>query len=114
MNPLRLVSDKEAFKNYSESKINYSAERISGEEFFIQPHPLIFETGIREQSITCFDFKGRPAFFKTDGDFPFDIFSAAFYLVSRYEEYLPFSPINMAAFRIRPPWLLRKISLTSH
>jgi hypothetical protein len=96
--PIRLVSDKEAFKNYSEPKINYSADRISGEEYFIQPHPLIFETGIREQSITCFDFNGRPAFFKTGGDFPFDIFSAAFYLLSRYEEYLPFTPDKYGRF----------------
>ena len=27
-----------------------------------------------------------------DSDFPFDIFSATFYLLSRYEEYLPFEP----------------------
>src|SRR4030095_3449158 len=26
---------------------------------------------------------------KTDGDYPFDIFAATFYLLSRYEEYLP-------------------------
>ena len=82
--PIRLISDRGAYKNYSEPKINYSSDRISGEEYFIRPHPLIFETGIREQSITCFDFNGRPAFFKTDGDFPFDLFSAAFYLLSRY------------------------------
>ena len=96
--PIRLVSDKGAFKNYSEPKINYSSDRISGEEYFIRPHPLIFETGIREQSITCFDFNGRPAFFKTGGDFPFDIFSAAFYLLSRYEEYLPFEPDKYGRF----------------
>ena len=29
------------------------------------------------------------AFFKSEGDYPFDIFSAVFYLLSRYEEYLP-------------------------
>ena len=28
-------------------------------------------------------------FFETTGDFPFDIFAASFYLLSRYEEYLP-------------------------
>ena len=96
--PIRLVSDKEAFKNYSEPKINYSSDRISGEEYFIRPHPLIFGTGIREQSITCFDFNNRPAFFKTGGDIPFDIFSAAFYLLSRYEEYLPFEPDKYGRF----------------
>ncbi len=96
--PFRMVSDREAFKNYTAPKINYSAERITGEEYFIQPHPLIFEIDIREQSISCFDFNGRPAFFKTGGDLPFDIFSAAFYLLSRYEEYLPFEPDKYGRF----------------
>jgi len=34
--------------------------------------------------------KDFSAFFKSEGDYPFDIFSAVFYLLSRYEEYLPY------------------------
>ncbi len=37
-------------------------------------------------------------FFETSGDFPFDIFAAAFYLLSRYEEYLPFQPDKHGRF----------------
>ena len=44
---------------------------------------------IREQIIECFEANDYKAFFKTEGDFPFDIFAASFYLISRYEEYLP-------------------------
>jgi hypothetical protein len=47
------------------------------------------------------------AFFATEGDFAFDVFAAAFYLLSRYEEYLPheldqygrYAHTNSLAFR---------------
>jgi hypothetical protein len=90
--PFIQTSDKSAFISYTGTKLNYSAERLSENEFFIQPQGLLFETGIREQMISRFDFSGKPAFFQTTGDFPFDIFAAAFYLISRYEEYLLFQP----------------------
>jgi hypothetical protein len=45
---------------------------------------------IKEQNISCFGVNGHKAFFKVEGDFPFDIFAASFYLLSRYEEYLPY------------------------
>lgn len=77
-------------KNYAGIKINYSSEAIVG-SFHIQNHTLLFEYGIiREQMIECFKIDNCKAFFKTeDADFPFDIFAASFYLLSRYEEYLP-------------------------
>lgn len=75
--------------NYNGQRINYSPERIAGDEFWLQPFPLLFENGIREQRIDCFELNGQKAFFKTAGDIPFDIFAASFYLLSRYEEYLP-------------------------
>jgi hypothetical protein len=76
-------------KNSSDLKINYSNERITADEFWLQPHTLLFENEIREQNINCFEVNNNKAFFKTNGDLPFDIFAASFYLLSRYEEYLP-------------------------
>jgi hypothetical protein len=96
--PFVRISDRSAFINHTGAKFNYSTERITENEIFIQPHGLLFETGICEQIITCFDFSNKPAFFKTTGDFPFDIFAAAFYLVSRYEEYLSFKPDPFGRF----------------
>src|ERR1700682_3570154 len=86
--PFSLTSDKEVFIAHLGAKLNYSDERLSEDEFFIRQHGLLSETAIREQPIIRFDFSGKPAFFRTTGDFPFDIFAAAFFLVSRYEEYL--------------------------
>jgi len=86
--PFELTSDKEVFQNYVGPKINYSKEKIP-DCFQIADCGLLAETGIRSQSIDCFEVNGNKAFFKTEGDYPFDIFAASFYLLSRYEEYLP-------------------------
>jgi hypothetical protein len=83
-----LTTDKNEFINEAAPKINYSDERISNDEFYIKPHSLLFETNIQQQRTEVFEINDNKAFFKTEGDFPFDIFAASFYLLSRYEEYL--------------------------
>jgi hypothetical protein len=87
--PITVTDNAADFNAYSGLKINYSNEQIAAADFFIQPHRLLFETIIQQQAITCFETNGYKAFFKASGDFPFDIFAASFYLLSRYEEYLP-------------------------
>ena len=85
-----LTIDSDAFKNYTGTKINYSNTKITADEFYIKNHTLLFDHDIQEQIIDCFPFDNNKAFFKiTNSDFPFDIFAASFYLLSRYEEYLP-------------------------
>jgi uncharacterized protein DUF7033 len=86
----QVVTDSTTFKQYSGPRINYSKERITETEFRIQNTDLLFEKGCHEQTIECFEINDHKAFFKTEGDFPFDIFAASFYLLSRYEEYLPY------------------------
>jgi hypothetical protein len=86
----RITTDKLSFVNSEVAKINYSSERISVGELWIKPANLLFETDIKEQPISCFDYNRSKAFFETpEADFPFDIFAASFYLITRYEEYLP-------------------------
>ncbi|GGB13444.1 DUF7033 domain-containing protein [Puia dinghuensis] len=86
--PFHITTDLSEFVAATGPRINYSSTPIPG-AFHLQPAGLLFETGIVPQSITCFEYDGRKAFFATEGDLPFDIFSAAFYLLTRYEEYLP-------------------------
>lgn len=81
----------ESFEQYDGPKINYSALSLEGQSLQVIPHGLLFEKKIEEQKIFCFDFEGQKAFFKSGLGYRFDIFSAAFYLISRYEEYLPHS-----------------------
>ena len=86
-----ITIDSEAYRNYAGPRINYSQLELPGDEGFqLRNHSLLFEDNIVPQKIDCFTFNDSKAFFKTaDGDLPFDILAAAFYLLSRYEEYLP-------------------------
>ncbi len=85
-----ITGNEDEFKSFDGIKINYSADKITDTEFSIPNCGLLFENDIHSQNIHCFEYNGYKAFFKGAGeDFPFDIFSATFYLLSRYEEYLP-------------------------
>ncbi len=86
------TNNKEDFIKYTGEKINYSNEKITDRELWVKPHSLLFEKNISSQQTEIFHWHDLPAFFKTDGDIPFDFLTASFYLISRYEEYLPFSP----------------------
>ncbi|HMG83770.1 MAG TPA: hypothetical protein VK559_12090, partial [Ferruginibacter sp.] len=86
-----ITTDNKAFSNHKGAKINYSLLQSPDQSFRITSEKLLFETGIHPQKIDCFEVNGYKAFFKTDhADFPFDIFAASFYLLTRYEEYLPY------------------------
>lgn len=84
-----LTIDEVNFNDYDGFKINYS-DIFLEEIFQIKPHSILFETGISEQDVNCFVHKEHKAFFKKENaHYPFDVFAATFYLITRYEEYLP-------------------------
>ncbi len=86
----KLTTDSEHFRNCTSTKINYSKSRIIPDEFFIYSHHLLFEQQAQQQNTECFIINNNKAFFQIEeSDFPFDILAASFYLLSRYEEYLP-------------------------
>jgi len=87
--PIVIIDDKEKFINDNNPKLNYSDNEFSDNEFYIKPVSLLFENDIKKQPINCFELNYHKAFFQTSGDFHLDIFAASFYLLSRYEEYLP-------------------------
>jgi hypothetical protein len=85
-----MITDEVAdYTAYDGVKINYSIAAIADTEIRIAPQGLLFEEEIKKQGITTFEWDGLVAFFATDGDIPFDVLAASFYLISRYEEYLP-------------------------
>lgn len=84
-----LTIDAANFKEHDGFKINYSDDTFDS-SFNIRPHKLLFEKDLKAQQTDCFETNGYKAFFKTrTGDLTFDIFAASFYLITRYEEYLP-------------------------
>ncbi|MBO9563383.1 MAG: polysaccharide deacetylase family protein [Niastella sp.] len=105
--PISITTESIVFEQFNGPKLNYSSQPLPGESLCIHPTGLLFESGIQPQAIDCFTVNGRTAFFATTGDLPFDIFAASFYLLSRYEEYLPhekdeygrYAHINSLAFR---------------
>ncbi len=84
-----LISDNLTDCQESGFFINYSSGSYAN-SIQINPITLLFEENNRPQNIEVKDWNNTPAFFfSTSNDIPFDIFSAIFYLISRYEEYLP-------------------------
>lgn len=86
--PMQIITDeKELVEN--DLVINYSHQVLPFNSFHLQPYELLFEKGLRPQNIEIKQHHNLPCFFATAGDFTFDILAASFYLMQRYEEYLP-------------------------
>jgi hypothetical protein len=87
-----LSHDPDEFGFFTGPKLNYSEHKF-GDELFLYATPLLFEKKIRKQDPSVFDWNDTKAFFATHPKYilPFDPFAASFYMVSRYEEYLPFT-----------------------
>ena len=78
------------FLNSDQPKLSYTTQKPANGVFF-QAHSLLSETTIVEQDIHLSFYKKIPIFFlspNSQSALPFDPFAAAFYMLSRYEEYL--------------------------
>jgi len=86
-----ITEREDEFKTFVGAKLNYSNTSF-GEEIFIESIGFLNEKGINQQDINVSFENNIPTFFQaqSDSSMGFDVFSASFYLVSRYEEYLPF------------------------
>ena len=92
----------EEFIKHNGPKMTYSKQPLQN-EFFIRSNDLLFEQGINDLEVRVSDWDGLPCFFSA-GDkstVPFDIFSASFFLLSRYEEYLPHVKDSVGRFPVK-------------
>ncbi|APZ45083.1 hypothetical protein BW723_01685 [Polaribacter reichenbachii] len=80
----------EEFVAHNGPKLSYTKTPL-GAEFFIKSNDLLFEQGLNDVEIMMNKWEEVPCFFATNAksSIPFDIFAASFYLITRYEEYLP-------------------------
>ena len=80
----------EVFIAHTGPKISYGKKPL-GNEFFIQSYGLLTQQGFESIDIAIKNWEETKCFFSVGekSALPFDIFSASFYLLSRYEEYLP-------------------------
>jgi len=95
----RLTTDIDEFLSCNEPRLNYSDKNIYGGIWISSSGLLLSKEIINfrpEISKTSWGNIIFPA--PKNKEVPFDIFSASFYLVSRYEEYLSFKPDEHGRF----------------
>ncbi|MDP4281795.1 MAG: polysaccharide deacetylase family protein [Bacteroidota bacterium] len=89
---LELTTSLDDYRSCSGPRIACSKVPIDS-GLFLKSDGLLYEKEIHEQHITLSTYEGLPVFFShndPDSILPFDLMSASFYLVTRYEEYFPF------------------------
>lgn len=96
-----ITSNRSEYETSSFYKINYSDELI-GASFHIVPKGLLMQTGISGDKPIP-EFKNGLLYFygdKDETDFGFDIFSAVFFMISRYEEWQLFKTDKHGRFEL--------------
>ncbi|MDP4607368.1 MAG: polysaccharide deacetylase family protein [Flavobacteriaceae bacterium] len=85
-----LTTDRSAFLAYSGPKLAYAKQSL-GVGLWMKSHDLLFDGGIEDYPIGVVEWSGIPCFFQTAEHEPIacDLLAASFYLLTRYEEYLP-------------------------
>ena len=83
------ISNQEEYKQSALPKINYSNTSLDS-GLFMKAHGLLGEKTIVDHEIEIVEYQNMQLFFPSSADsvLPFDPFACAFYIVSRYEEYL--------------------------
>ena len=80
----------EDFISHDSLKMSYTRQQL-GNELFVRSNDILFEQGLSDVEIHVHDWESTKCFFyiSEKSILPFDIFAASFYILSRYEEYLP-------------------------
>lgn len=87
--PYHITCDLSEYVSASGSKINYSDRKTGITEIQVEPSGLLTDRGIRKLVVSIARRDQDAILFPNESILGFDIFSAVFYLLSRYEEYLP-------------------------
>lgn len=87
---VKFTSKVEDFIAHDSLKMSYTKQPLSN-EVFVRSNELLFEQGLSDLDINVQDWDNTKGFFAAGerSHLPFDIFAASFYLLSRYEEYMP-------------------------
>jgi len=87
-----LTISPEVFSGFEGARVNYSKAPLSGKEVLVIPSGFLEKRGVQPFEPGLLRKGELPCLFPSKGaadDFGFDLFAASFYLISRYEEYLP-------------------------
>lgn len=86
-----ITTDEQYYLNHGDAKFSYGHKPL-GDNLFFKSHSLLFETSIEDQEPHAECRNGQWTLFPVYGRstaLDFDPFAATFYMVTRYEEYLP-------------------------
>lgn len=89
---VQVTDDVQWYRNQPTEKINYSPTGIDEAELHLQPAGLLFEQGIEPKHLQLTERHGKTVLFPTHDAMGFDFLAAAFYCLSRYEEYGAYEP----------------------
>ncbi|MBE0662207.1 MAG: polysaccharide deacetylase family protein [Bacteroidales bacterium] len=87
-----ITANIDEFNAYSGPKFTYG-KTLEGNHLHFASFGLLFETGIGTPMIQVIESQGIKALFpvfERNSALPYDPFSAAFFMVTRYEEYMPY------------------------
>ena len=99
---VKFTTKVEPFIAFKGIKFSYAKKQL-GKEIFVEQYGLLSEQGFTDKEIKMGNWSGVPCFFKTSSksSIPYDIFSASFYMLTRYEEYQPYVKDNREGFPIK-------------
>ncbi len=102
----KITNSRKDFLTSKLPRINYSKHRIADVPQ-VSPHGMLFESDIRPISVSITKKNELDFFFESDSFMDFDFFAASFYLISRYEEYLSYTPDNHGRFGAEESFLFK-------
>lgn len=88
-----ISTDEQYFETYEGAKLCYGPQRV-GDGVWVKSCGLLTSTSIEDQEPRAVQCDGQWTLYPVHGrglDFGFDLLAATFFMVSRYEEYLPHS-----------------------
>ncbi|MDI3526133.1 MAG: hypothetical protein PWR03_316 [Tenuifilum sp.] len=101
--PYRLSSSYSEASEYAGPIISYDKQPVTS-SLTIYPSPILFEDNIVPIHNSIGEWEGLPAFpmcsSNHKADLPFDLLGGAFYMITRYEEYLPHKKDKHGRFRL--------------
>ena len=85
----KVTTDANEFRAELGPRLNYSMDNFKDNSLNIFPVLLLFQEDVTEHQVVVKEWDGVKVFYNVNkGDFPFDVFAATFFMISRYEEYL--------------------------
>ncbi len=100
--PYKFCANSEEYLQYQGVKFSYGPVKIEGGLHFYSVD-LLFESGIGNPHVQGGEYKGVKIIFPISAPeaiLPYDPFAAAFFMVSRYEEYLPYMKDQYGRFPV--------------